>query len=76
MLTPAKVHFVIQALDAKHSYDNVIAVQTIAAEMNISINELLTQIHTLNNMSFIKFTDQSKKDISLTLTGKYAVVPD
>ena len=76
MITSCDVHSIIQQLNTKLAgHDNVIAINTIAQNLHVGIDELRPHLDTLLNMYYISFTDRKNEKIKLTFSGMYAPIP-
>jgi len=56
-------------------YDNAIAVHTIAEQLNITDEELMVHVYTLQNLYYIKFAGRAHDMLILTFNGRSTVVP-
>ena len=76
MITSAKVHLIIQQMNNNLSVPGTnITVDSIVQKLDLDISELMWHLNTLNNMSYIHFTNNKNNDIRLTYSGKYSVIP-
>jgi len=76
MITPPKVHFIIQQMSSKlPGFDDVIPVNAIAENLHMNTDELSVYLDTLQALRYLKFTDRTNGEISLTETGRHTIVP-
>jgi len=75
-LTPHQVHKTIQGMDVNlPSYDNEISVYSIAEQLHVDADDVITHMNTLHNLHYIRFSNQAHDAVFLTLNGRFTVVP-